>query len=403
MRGHSRFGTMLLCAAVANMVAAGVLARDGANPVSLSLRLTGEYTDNRDSVAEKESNVDLYVVPRIDAWVSSQRTWFNFFYAPGYRYRTDPSPIQNESELHHDLGLNVDFDVSPRFDLRVRERFTLTDDPSIDEGGETVRRDSSYLMNRSELGGRWAVGRQGEVDVFGRHRIKRYDDDDVADVADEEQWTAQVEYWRQISQTLSLSLAAMYEIFDQQDRPDMERGFDSYQATIGAEKTMGPMMRGMLRVGYKELDYDDSELSRQGEPSVDAVLRFMPLRSLHWIARGGYMLRDAEVFPYVSQKRTLGSLSVEWEASPRWMLKAGGEYRLSEYDVDALPTGARDLQEDVFLDGGDEESFIFWAAAELSLDHRATLRFRQQYEDVDSDVWASYTRNTTRLELVKRF
>ena len=142
-------------AIVASMMVAGVCAirlqaaPEGKAPVNFSVETRGEYTDNRDAVATgEESNFDFYLSPRIDVYLDFERTFVNLYYVPTFRYRTDPAPTQNDSEFFHDFGLNLDSQVSPNTALRLHEKFDYNDDPSVEDGGFTVREDRTYIMNR---------------------------------------------------------------------------------------------------------------------------------------------------------------------------------------------------------------------------------------------------------------
>ena len=369
------------------------------DPVTLSIRVGAEYTDNRDSLPDKDDNTDFNIAPRIDAFLRGERLTLNFFYEPIYRYRTDPSPIQNESELHHDVGLNVDVQAAPRLVFFGRERFNVTDDPAIVEEGTTYRRDSSYTMNRAELGARWMVGKLGRLSASGRHRIKMYEERLVARESDEDRWVAEMSYWQQLSPTLGMSLTGSYEEFDFRSRLGLQRGFSAVSGGASLEKALGAGVRAAVWAGYKELTYDDSALGRDSAPYANALLRFETHPGLRVFVRGGYTLRESGVYPYVSQTHASVGLDGQWDLSARWTLDVGGVLRQSDYDADAVPTGIAGSA----YRGGEEDAIVLWGAATFAFNETTSLMLRQQHENVDSDVGATFKRNATRLELSKKF
>ena len=91
------------------------------------------------SETDEESNFDLYLAPRIDVVADLVRTKLDAYYQPYYRYRTDPSDIQNEDEFYHSLGLNMDHEFTEQSKIRLWEKFDLTDDPAVEEGAITIR------------------------------------------------------------------------------------------------------------------------------------------------------------------------------------------------------------------------------------------------------------------------
>lgn len=391
---------------LAAFLCAGFVGRQDANaigagdPVTLSVRVGAEYTDNRDALPDKDENTDFSIAPRIDAFMRGERLTLNFFYEPIYRFRTNPSDNQNESNFHHDVGLNANLKATPRLDLWARERFNVTDDPAITEDGTTLRRDSSYTMNRAELGAGWMVGKQGRLSAGGRHRIKRFDERPVARESDQDHWGTDIIYWQQLSPTLGMSLTGSYEEFDFKSGLGLQRGFSALSGGASLEKALGAAVRAAVWAGYKELTYDDSELGRDTAPYVNALLRIETHPGLIVFLRGGYTLCESGVYPYVSQALTSVGLDGQWRASPRWTLDAGGALRLSDYDADTVPTevaGRPDYQD------GEENTVMLWGGARFAFNETTSLRLRQMHEDVDSDVSPTFNRNTTRLDLYKKF
>lgn len=372
------------------------------DPVKLSITAAAEYTDNRDSSPAEEENTDLFLTPRIDAILHGERLMLDFYYMPSYRYRSDPSDIQNDTELHHDLGINLTHNVSPKVKLRANERFNITDDPAIVEEGTTLRRDSSYAMNRAELGMTVGVTRRGHIDVSGHHRIKMYDEGIVADESDEERLQAKGRLWNQLGPTLGIMVMGEYMVQDYDSARGLERGFDAIYAGVGVEKILGKALRGQVSVGWSELEYEDSALGSDSAPYVQALIKLSPHDRAELAVTVSYMLRDSDVYPYTSQEYTSLGADLKWAASKQWVLNGGLTYRLGEYDVDSAPVTTTDATY-VRPVGGDEETVVGHVGVTFVINSKTSLGLRQLYEDVDSDVSTTFTRNATRLGLSKVF
>ena len=81
-----------------------------------------------------------------------------------------------------------------------------------------------------------------------------------------------------------------------------------------------------------------------------------------------------------------------------------GEYRIEDYKEETLPASVAATRTAAGLATSGEETTVLAKAhvtCELGGDFSVTLM--QLYEDVDSDVFTTFTRNATRLSLNKRF
>jgi len=127
-------GCKVMAFALVGIFLVGGVAVLAETPLRFSVKVEAEFTDNRDSAADgdEESNFDVFVVPRVDAKVSGDRTTANAYYMPALRYRGDPNEDQDSTALHHHLGLELGHDASPRVKLGLHDRFIFTGlvDPS---------------------------------------------------------------------------------------------------------------------------------------------------------------------------------------------------------------------------------------------------------------------------------
>jgi len=383
------------------LIKAMVLVATAADsPVKFSVDVGAQYTDNRDSSEDAVSSFDMSLKPRVNMNLSLEENFLDLYYTPCYTYRTRPSDTQNDSELFHDLGVNIKYMPAPRIDTRLLEKFSYTDDPAIDEGGTTLRRDSSYIVNSAEAGVNYLLSRRSNLDFFGRHSIKRYDEASVATEQDEDSVSAGLTMMYQVAK--NVAMLAMADVGSQQYETSFDRGFDSMSGGLGLESILSKNLRSGLRLGWKGVDYDDSALDSESAPYADLSVEVKTIPSTRITAGVGYALKGAGVYPYSSQKSTDVHGKLEWDAVANLTLAVSGTYRVGEYDSDSVSISA---PADAYYDeqSGEEKAIIATTEAAYKIGANTSIKFVQMYEDVDSDVSSSFTRNTSNLVLSRQF
>jgi hypothetical protein len=384
----------------------GTAASEGSDPFRLALTVRGAYSDNRDSTEVNEDNTDIYIGPEIGAYFEYERSLADLYYAPMYRYRTDPSAIQNEDEFHHDLSIRLEHWLTPRFLVRARERFNFTDDPSITEGGATLRRDASYAMNRVNVGVNYLMTEQTGLDLEGRHMIKRYDDDDVADQSDEDRTGLAGALNRHLDEYTSVGLIGSYDEYDSDNAESIERGFAVILGGLGFNKQFSPHLAMALKVGaqFVEYDEDDDQLDEETVPYGNISLTLAGTPDTRILLEGDYSVQNAYSYPFASMEHTHVFAKGEVKVSPKIKLSVTGEYRVEEYDEDGLTAKAfEELVDAGRPTRGEETTVLATASAAFWMDDKTSISLTQLYEDVDSDVFVSFTRNATQVAFSRRF
>lgn len=391
---------MLVVSAVLLVKAMALVATAAEGPVKFSVDVGAEYTDNRDSSEDAVSGFDMSLKPRVDMTLNWEESFLDLYYAPCYTYRTRPNDTQNDTELFHDLGVNIKYTPTPRIATRLLEKFSYTDDPAVDEGGTTLRRDSSYLLNSAEAGASYILSRRSNLDLCGRHSIKRYDEAVVAAVQDEDSASAGLTMMYQVAK--SVAMLAMADVGSQGYETGFDRGFDSVSGGLGLESILSKNLRGSLRLGWKGVEYDDSALDSESAPYADLSVEVKTIPSTRITAGVGYTLKGADVYPYSSQKNTDVRGRLEWDAVANLTFAASGTYRVGEYDFDSVSVFA---PADAYYDeqSGEEQAIIATAEAAYKIGVNTSIKFVQMYEDVDSDVSTSFTRNSSNLVLSRQF
>ncbi len=367
-------------------------------PLRFTLSVGAEITDNRDAVSEAESNTDIFFKPRLDGSALAGSLNLHYYYQPSLRYRSDPSPIQNDTELLHDLGFSLENKPTPRQTIKLREWFTYTDDPAVTEGGSEIRRDSSYIRNDVE--GDWFMQftRRTGVGLNLSYMLKRYSESAVADFADDNQASFAMRLRHRIARDTAISGVLGYDDFRRESINGVDRSFNTISYLGVIDHRMGTNLRVEGRAGVQSADYRDDEIDSATSPyfNLAAIMNFGPDTQL--TMQLNRSIWNGYTFPYASQQHSHINLALDWKSLARWHLNIFGEYRLDEYEIDKVPARARLPEED-----GEKTTWLARAAVTYSFNNRVSMTISQQYEDVDSDVDETFTRNTTALYLTHAF
>jgi hypothetical protein len=373
----------------------------GGDPMEFSLSIGGSYTDNRDAVTDNEQeNFDLLVTPRIDLFADWERTILDFYYAPSYRYRSDPASTQDDSEFYHSGGVNLDHRVARRLKLKLEDKIHYSEDPAVEDGGTRIGQERLFLLNDAKATVITELSRQSHLEVYGANKTKRYDDDEFAELLDEDRTDVGGRLWHRLQRTRALFLDGRGSVFGYEQPNGVKRDFDLLTAVAGVENVFNQNLRGTLAFGWQWQDFDDPGLDEQDEPFVQVSLQGTMTPATRLTAQVTHAIRDADAFPYASQQYTEYYGRLEWDASALLTLAAYGKVRAGDYD-DAAPITAAGVEG--VLAGGDEDAVVAAVEAGYKLDDRTAVRLIQHYEDVESDVTADFTRNTTSLILTRHF
>lgn len=385
--------------------------------LKMSLSGGGEWSDNRDSVADKdkESNLDLYLTPTLEAAMKWEISSLAFSYSPTFRHRTNPSDIQNENQFFHDLKLDYRRSLSRNLKARLIELFNVTDDPSVQKEGATLRRDSSFIYSQTEAGAGYSFDRLTTLDLSGRYSAKRYDEKDRQIDSDSTKTEGVLVFWRQPGRSFGLLGVAMLAANDYKQYQGIERGFDSVILGGGVKKQFAHSLSGELRAGAQMISYADPSLESETAPYAAGQLTAgtSPTRLTLTLS---HMIRDAYAWPFASQKQTTFTTRVDWDSpNPDFRVAFNGTYRRGEYSRGTIPSAyLAQYQTDPALqsyasysdfnaNGGQETAVILSGELAYKLAQDLSIRLVQSYENVDSDVSISFNRLATNLSLSKEF
>jgi hypothetical protein len=304
--------------------------------------------------------------------------------------------------MYHDLKLNGWYRPNRVVRLHFAEALNYTDDPAVDNGGAAIRRDASFFLNRASAGAETELSRRARLDITGTSMFKRYSDSGYADVGDEDS----------LSGTMSLgwlmdrmSVVSVYGSYGEFSYPgdsvaSRDRGFTYLEAGVSFRNEISKTLQSRVDVGYKRLDYATSELGSDQSPCGYATLQVSPSPRLRFSGSAGYVLRDADVELFSSQRYMDTSLRAEWQALLPQRLTVGlsGSYRVGKYKADSLSAADRQLLADAgFNTDGQETTTVFGADITYRLKTWLAVSIMGQHEDVRSDQAPAFDRSSAGL------
>lgn len=357
------------------------------------------YMDNRDSNPEKEDNTDLGVSPEISWLQLGRRSYMELSYLLTYRWRENPSDSQNEDEWFHRLSLAVSRDSSSRLSWRAGDTFAYTDDPAVDAASGRERPDASYFYNDLRLGAAYEVARTMVFDLGGGMINKRYDEDEVADTLDRDEFSVKALLRKQVLADLTVHALYNWKSWDYADKEsDFSRDFGSHYTGVGGQYNLSSSMVLELNGGVQVTDYDDDDIFEDStNPFVNASLSDQLLPLLDYRLETGYDVDNADIFPYSGEETVRFYGRVGWQLAQSVSTGADIEYKMISFDA-ADPS---DATSETF-DGGDEDRI--YASAFMTYYYRnLALTLKQSYEERDSDLNSSFEKNETQLRVSYTF
>ena len=377
-----------VCGVVVTSTTWVVAAFEG-QPVLFSVNAAVEATDNRDATAQdKQSNVDVFLRPRIELRLDTGMTFVSALYEPSLRYRTEAGDDQNDFDVLHRLELALRHSLTERARVRVSNTFLKIEDPRIEEGGAILRTDRSYILNTARAGLNYHLGRVSNLDLLLHNQIRRYDDDLMANLSDKDETGAQLEFRHTLLPTVRFLATGAYRMYGYESEGLRSRDFDTVIGSLGLEYLFTPQVIGSVSAGLQSRSYDDNLFESDDNVYIATELSGTLPPDVRMGVLAGLGVRDADVFPYPSQEYQEVRGYADMNVTPHLVLRVAATYRLSKYD--AYPQ--------IALPGGDEDVLVMDAQLTYRLMETVSVMCGHRFEDVSADdnLSGSFTRNTTR-------
>ena len=420
-------------ALLAGTVAATAAFGAAADKPLLGLRVTTgvAYTDNRDSIPDgyvragvpmdKEDQWSFYVGPTITIHREiSERLKLNGGYSPVWRWYDNCRPGSEKSKLNHSARVNLDYKVTPRTLLSVRETYWWTgqsdyfygDDYDYDKSRDS-RLDHDYYENRLNVAVKQDLTPEGDyAKVTGRWRIKRYEDSVLADSSDEDEYGLRLDLMKVLSEYVGVGVFADYTSWDREADSAKRAGlvFDPgvQYVTVGLQGYYdfdgGKDNMVYAAVGYNHAWYEADELDSQdliGQARVE--LRLFQKQQTQALAGIRFGRDYSDIYPFSSQLDFATYLAVThyFDEERRYRVNGSVEYRNRQYDAydDLDPSAARYgyLEALKAANNGkteyDRDSVYARLSATCRLMDNLSGSVFYSYEKIDPDIGNSYTEN----------
>ena len=366
-----------------------------------------KQSDNRDLVDEgkKEDQLTWYVAPTISIRKEiADLLNLDASYSPVYTHYEDVLPGNEENKWEHTVRANLSYALTPLTLFEVKENYWWSGQKDYFYGesysydaSRDDRLDNDYYQNRLGVSLKQELSENGDyVKVSGRWRIKRYDNDERAATNDEDEWGARVDYMHVYSRTFSYGVFADYTSWDRESAPGVDLGVD--YLTVGVQALLDLSGDGDHQlygsVGYNHAWYEADDLDDQdlfGDSKLE--LRLFQQQDTQLFAGVRYGRTFSNVAPFSSQEDLAGYASVRryFGEDRRFSANASVELRTRTYDAEddlAPAAGAGN-----YAGKYDRDSVYVRLSAKYALTEWLAIGAFYTYEDIDSDVGASYKEN----------
>ncbi len=359
-------------------------------PWLFSVRSGGVFTDNRDGLESgKESNLDIFIEPRADYRLrNGDRTMLDLAILPMLKWHSNPRTsaeggAQNDTELFGTAALELMHQLSPRVTLSLGDSITYNDDPQIDNGGANVRSSYSHIWNTAHGGVDADLSETLATGVKAAYALKRYTESVVAEDEDEDILTG--EAYLKYKMGSGYNLLGLVGASDfKNNSTTQKRGSQVISAGVGVDKVFNPDYIGKLRAGYQHGEYDNADLDAIDTPSGSAELTLRAASATRFRIGANYGLYAPYVRPYSIQTLTAFTGAIDHDILPgRLTLTLDAQYGSGDYK-----------EEGATLPGGNDDMMMAGISAIYRINRIWSLSGGYDYENWDSDVRESFSRNT---------
>ncbi len=359
-------------------------------------------SDNRDLIDEgkKEDQIKWYVGPtvRLRKEIADLLN-LQASYSPVYTHYDDVRPGDKKSKWEHTVRAELSYMLTPLTQLKVKENYWWTgqqdyfygDEYDYDAARDT---DRDYSKNRLLVSVKQELDEGGDyVKVSGRWNIKRYDDHELAKTNDQDEYGLRVDYMHVYSETFSFGVFADYTSWDRESSSDMDLGND--YLTVGLQGLWNFSGDGdhllYAAAGWNHVWYEADDQDGRDDWSGELEMRLFQQQDTQVFAGVRYGLDYSDVYPFSSQKDLAGYASVRqyFGEDRRFSANASVELRKRTYDADD------DLAPSVtgFSGDYDRDSLYVRLSAKYAVTDWLAVGAFYTYEDIDSDIGASYKEN----------
>lgn len=385
--------------------------------VKFSLDAFVEWNDNRDSVSdtqgqdevedrfayEKTDTMKFGIGPMIHFYQTYKSSHLRLEYGPMYQWWENPRVGQTKTEWTHQAYGELRYNTGERMDFYLRDSLKYIDDPDIYMGSEEppfdpadkrLTEENSHLDNRVTTGFRYRLTQRIYSDLNAYWRTKRFDEPLLADNGDEDDMGVSLYNWIQQSALFSYGVTLAYTTYDRESVDDLPMGLETYSIGVGGRYKVNKYLDVTASYGYETAMHENEEIDDRSYPTETKLeVSVIPSARARLIAGVKLDVDEGYVYPYVSQERTAFYSSLSYRHTSKLSTTYRLDYRQCDYEEKYTNPETPD---DAFYgsrDGTRDELF-----ARVGLNYRWTDKLQTSvyyaFEDIDSDVTDSYSRNT---------
>lgn len=365
-------------------------ASETAQNFQLKNRLRVGWDDN---VYEEKEDKDssFKIIEEIELLLNFdlEQTFFGLRYRPTFIWWSDRNP--DDTDFHHELDVVLAHNFTPRLSLNAKNTMRIAEIPELIERGTTVRENDDYTYNLTDAVLGYRVSDATRVEIGGRYTILRYTENDQRAATDDYDIVAfGLTVRQQVQRETAVSGEIRYEATDYTDLD--ERSSESMFYGLGLEQIFSPNLVGSIRAGLQSKSFEKDGIEDEDNPYADASFTYLPSPKTRISLGAGYSMFEADVYPYASQDRFLGYVTLGHDLTARIQLFLAASWQLSDYK------GAQTLDDERFprIDG---EETVWQASGRVSymLNRKNYLELSVQYLDFSTDLRDEFDR--TRIEV----
>lgn len=400
-----------------------------------SVTVGAQFTDNRDQVddktpmkdgtyLEKENDTELTVGLTISyERVIENRYKIYFDYSPSYIYYDNPRDRTEEDSIEHAVNARVELSPGRRTYVKITDKYWWSGNKNWYFADEDTTYDSSitevddlnddYYDNRLTAHLQYNFSEKNFMLLDGLWRIRRYDEADVAEDNDEDEFNARIAIMRSPTRYYSLGFFGDYTTFDRKSTNE-EYDFGVDYLSLGVQATIDFFADESwvlnASTGYNIMEYEDDRMDDNdmlGDSRIElAIHQKEKLRGKFGLR---YSLDYSSVYYYSSERNTTlyGAISRILGRNNDYIIGADAEYRMRDYSMDDLDPDVLAQREALGISGDDasrDTLFIrLYLNARLSKSCRTTLFYTHETVDSDGTSTKSYDENVFGVKLTYDF
>ncbi|MEM9446401.1 MAG: hypothetical protein AAGA18_13740 [Verrucomicrobiota bacterium] len=337
-------------------------------PFQLSADLRTEYDTNINTTTEAEKaagfsedeSMKLIFMPQLLFKYPLEQTEFSFSYDLGVTYFLD-RPGDDDEDLSHDLIGRIQHQFSPQFDIDIRERFSIDQEPEI--VGSSLRTSGDRLSNRVSLTGNYAWTDRFSTETTYENYWLNYDDDSRQDDDRFEHEVIQDLRFQAFRDTVAIA-GYQYTLYDYEEEGSPDNR-DTHIFTLGAEHFLTPQWLLTARAGAQLLFYDEPDTNGDNRDtlgpftSLSTIWNYDPRSNLSL----QYQLSEisADQTSFSSRTTHQVSFNIKHYLTPKLSLGSSVTALISEYDIENSNTNDPSFDELTIRYTGDVEyEFTNW-------------------------------------------